>query len=323
LKVSLNVTLTVILSIVLWNSANAEDYPSKPIKIIVPFPAGGSADISTRKIASMASAKLGQQVIVENRPGAAGNIGTAIAAKAAPDGYTLAYTVLTTMAVNPHVYSNAGYQALDDFAPIVTTYKGQALLVVPAASPIGSVADLIAAAKAQPGKLSYPSGGIGSPHHLFVERLKQLAGIDLAHVPYKGDGQYMPELLAGQLHVAINFPAASLPHIKAGKLRVLAVTSNQRSKAFPPVPTLAEAGVAGYNETLWAGFAAPARTPPERIRKLNGVLREVLRSPEFVAYLDTLGYEPVADTPEQATALIRSDHERYGKIVKELGLRVE
>lgn len=320
----LSILIRAVILLPVWTCYSfADDFPNKAIRIIVPFSAGGSADISTRKIASMAGAKLGQQVIVENRPGAAGNIGTAAAAKAAPDGYTLGYVLLTTMAVNPHIYANAGYDALKDFLPIITSYKGPALLVVPESSPIKSVADLITAAKAQPGKLSYPSGGIGSPQHLFTERLKQLAGIDLAHVPYKGDAQYLPELIAGQLHVSFNFPAAALPHIKAGKLRVLAVSSSKRSPALPDVPTLAEAGVAGYNETVWAGFAAPARTPLEHVRKLNDVLREVLRSPEFVAYLDTLGYEPVADTPEQAAALTKSDYERYGKIVKELGLRVE
>lgn len=323
MKVCLNLILAVVLPTVSIDHALADDFPSKPIRIVLPFSAGGSADISTRKIASMVSQRIGQQVIVENRPGAAGNIGTAAVAKAAPDGYTLAYTLSTTMAVNPHIYANTGYDSLKDFAPIIVSYKGQALLVVPASSAIRSVADLVRAAKAQPGKLSFASGGVGSPQHLFGERLKQLAGIDLTHVPYKGDAQYLPELVSGQLDVAFNFPAAALPHLKAGKLRAIAVSSTKRNPALPNVPTLTEAGIAGYDETMWAGFAAPAGTPPERLRKLHEAFQPVLHSSEFAAYLETIGYEAVGGTPEEAAALIKSDYERYGGIVKALRLRVE
>lgn len=301
----------------------ADDFPSKPIKIIVPFPVGGSADIGTRKLGSLLGERLGQQVVIDNRPGAGGNIGTVAAAKSPSDGYTLVFILNTTMAVNPHAYANPGYRPLTDLTPICVSVKYQGILVTRADSPIASVADVVRLAKAQPGKLAYASAGIGSPQHLMTERLKQLAGIDLTHVPYKGEAQYLPELISGQVDVAFGYPAATLSQLKAGKLRALAVSSATRLPTLPDVPTLAEAGVAGYDESGWAGYAAPAGTPPERMQKLEQAFLAALRSPEFKAYVDSLGNELVAAGAAETSALIKTDYERYAKIVQALGLRIE
>ena len=301
----------------------ADDYPSRPIKIIVPFPVGGSGDTTVRKLGAVLGERLGQQIVIDNRPGAGGNIGTAVAAKSPPDGYTLVFILNTTMAVNPHAYANPGYQPLTELAPICISAKYQGILLTRPDSPIQSVAELVRLAKAQPGKLSYASAGAGSPQHLMTERLKQLAGIDLTHVPYKGEAQYFPELISGQVDVAFGYPAATLPQLKAGKLRALAVSSATRLPTLPDVPTMAEAGIGGYDERGWAGYAAPAGTPPERMQKLEQAFQSALRSPEYKAFVDGLGNELVAGSAAEARALIKADYERYGKIVKALGLRVD
>jgi tripartite-type tricarboxylate transporter receptor subunit TctC len=295
-----------LLNLLGASNALADDYPSKAIRIVVP-----------------SAARIGQPVIVDNRPGAAGNIGTAVAAKAPPDGYTIAYLLTTTLCVNPHAYADVGFDPLKDFAPITISRQGQALLAVRSGSPIQSVKDLVSRAKAQPGKLAYASAGVGSPQHLMSERLKRLAAIDLAHVPYKGEAQYLPELVSGQLDVAFIFPAIALPQIEAGKLRALAVSSTQRFPSLPDVPTLAEAGIAGYDEQVWAGYAVPAGTPAARIRRLSEVFNAAQRSQAFISFTESIGGKVLASTPEEAAALIKSDYQRYGKIVKELGLRVE
>jgi tripartite-type tricarboxylate transporter receptor subunit TctC len=316
-------THSLILLTVLPCESFADDYPTKPIKIVVPFPVGGSADIGTRRLAPLLSQQLGQSVIVENRPGAGGNIGTATVAKSAPDGYTLGFILNTTMAVNPHVYANPGYDPLKELTPIAVSVKYQGILVTRADSPIGSVADLVRSAKAQPGKLSYASAGAASPQHLMTERLKQLAGIDLLHVPYKGEAHYFPDLLAGQVDVAFGYSGATLPQLKAGKLRALAVSSAKRLPSLPDVLTMAEAGIDGYDESGWAGYAVPSGIAPERLQKLSQAFQTALHSPEFVKFVDELGNELVATKPEEAAALIKTDYERYGKIVKALGLRVD
>lgn len=312
-----------ILPGVIGRGVLADDFPNKPIKIVVPFPVGGSADVGARKLASLLSQELGQPIVIDNRPGAGGNIGTAAVAKAAPDGYTLLYVLNTTMAVNPHAYANPGYNSLSDLAPLCLSVKYQGILVTRADSPIQSIADLVRLAKALPGKPAYASAGVGSPQHLMTERLKQLAGIDLTHVPYKGEAQYLPELLTGQVDVAFGYSGATLPLLKAGKLRALAVSSATRLSSLPDVPTMAQAGIAGYDESGWAGYAAPAGIPGERLQKLQHAFQTALRSPEFRAYADTLGYELIAGSSEEAAALVKADYERYGKIVKSLGLRVD
>ncbi len=314
---------SLVFLVALTTNSLAENFPNKAIKLMMPFPVGGSADVGARKFAPLLSQQLGVPVIVDNRPGAASNIGTALLAKSEPDGHTLGYILTSTMVVNPHIYSNPGFDPLRDFVPITLTVKFQGILLVRAGSPFRSVEDLIRAAKAQPGKLSYASGGAGSPAHLMMERLKQLTGTDLLHVPYKGEAQYYPELLAGQVDVAFGFSASALPQLRSGKLRALGVSAAQRLPSLPEIPTLAEAGVTGYDESMWAGYAAPAGTPPERVRKLQQAFHTVLRSPEWVKFVDELGYEVTPTTSEEAMARLKADYERYGQIVKTLGLRID
>jgi tripartite-type tricarboxylate transporter receptor subunit TctC len=319
----LRIVLPFVLSAAVFCcDASADDFPNKPIKIIVSAQVGGAADISTRKIAALASQRLGQPIIIDNRPGASGNIGTALAAQAAPDGYTLAYFVRTTLTLNPHIYANPGFDTFRDFTPIIVSYRGPALLLVKADSPMRSVTEFIRAAKQAPGKLRYASGGTGGPTYLPMERLKHAADIDLMHVPYKGDAQYLPELANGQVEAAFAYSASALPLVRAGKLRILGVSSAKRFALLPEVPAIAET-VPGYDVTMWSGMAAPAKTPPERLRKIHAALQFALRSAELKTYFDSLGYEAVAGTPEEAAAQLKADYERDGKIAKQLGLRLE
>ena len=301
----------------------ADEYPSKPIRIIVPFPAGGSADLRTRHLAPLIAQRLKQSVIIENRPGAAGNIGTGLGAKSPPDGYTVTLILNTTVAVNPHIYRDAGFDPLKDLVPLIVMVRAAAILVVKADSPIRSVQDLIAQAKARPGKLTYGTSGPGSVQHLMGERFKKMAGIDLVHVPYKGDAPTLTDLMGGQIDMAFGAPPATLPLIESGKLRTLAVTSAKRLSILPNVPTLGESGVPGYDETFWGGFAVPTGTPGIVVKKLHEAFRSAMLAPEYQNFVTQIGAELVASTQEYAVELMKSDYERYGKIVKELGLKVE
>ncbi len=301
----------------------ADDYPSKPIRLIVPFPPGASADVRSRQIAALVAERFKQQMVVDNRPGAAGSIGTALAAKAPPDGYTVAYILNTTVAVNPHLYRDAGFDPLKDLQPFILTVSGAPFLVVKADSSIRTVKDLIEQAKAKPGKLTYGTSGAGSPQHLMGERLKQMAGIDLAAVPYKGDAPTLVDLMGGQIDMAFGFPLAALPHIQSGKLRPLAVTTAKRLSSFPDIPTLAESGVAGYDETVWTGFAVPTGTPAAIVTKLHDAFHAVMVTPEFKRDVEKSGAELIASSQEEAVARLKRDYERYGKIVKELNLKID
>ena len=301
----------------------ADEYPSKPIRIIVPFPAGASGDLRVRQLAPILSQLLKQPVVIDNRPGAAGNIGTVAGAKAPPDGYTVTFIYNGTVAVNPHLYRETGFDPRKDLVPVIVMGRGAAILVVKADSPIRSMQDLIAQAKAKPGKLTFGNSGTGSITHLMGERLKKLAGIDLVPVPYKGDAPALTDLMGGQTDMVIGYPLAAMPLIEGGKLRALAVTSATRLLNLPNTPAMAESGVPGYDETTWNGFAVPAGTPPAIIKKLHEAFRSAMLTPEFKHDLDQSGAEMVASTQEYAVELMKSDYERYGKIVKELGLKVE
>ena len=301
----------------------ADEYPSKPIRIIVPFPAGASADVRTRRLAPLVAQRLKQSVIIENRPGAAGNIGTESGAKSPPDGYTAIFIYNGTVAVNPHLYRDTGFDPRSDLVPVIVMMKSAAILVVNADSPIRSMQDLIAQAKVKPGKLTYGNSGPGSLTHLMGERLKKLAGIDLVSVPYKGDSPALTDLMGGQIDMAFGYATAALTLIEGRKLRALAVTSAKRLTSLPNIPTIAEAGVPGYDETAWAGFAVPAGTPEAIVKKLHEAFRSAMLTPEFKHDVDQSGAELVASTQEYAVQLLKSDYERYGKIVKELGLKVE
>lgn len=304
---------------VLPSFAQTDDYPSKPIRIIVPFPAGSSADVNARQIAQKLFEQMGQQIIIDNRPGANGILGAQAVARARPDGYTLLQATSHVIAVNPHLNKNPGFDALGDFSPITITGSTPALLVVSAKSPYKSVRDLLDAAKSTPGKLTFASSGEGSAQHIMGARLMQLASISLVHIPYKGETQALQDLIAGEIHLAFGFSAGTLPHVRSGALRVLALTTDKRSPTFPDIPTLAESGVAGYNELTYGVYLAPRSTPASIVKKLNGEFRTASLS--LKREIAERGGLLIANSPEEAAALLSAEFNRYGKIVKELGLK--
>ena len=299
-------------------------WPVKPLRIIVPGGAGGNVDIRARWLAQHLSSALGQSVVVENRPGAGGNIGTELGARSVPDGYTLVMIHQGTMAVNPHLYPHTGYRPLSDFIPLSRIGgAGPMLLAVRPDSPARSVADLVRMAKDKPGQLSFGSPGVGTPPHMAGELFKRLAGIDAVHVPYKGGGQAANDLMAG--HVTWTFDGTNVqqPLAQAGRIRALAVTARERLAGLPDVPTMAEAGVAGYEFTSWTGIALPAGTPPAIVRRLHGEISRILGSSEAKDYFGNLGLTAGADTPEAFSAQIRSEYARWGEFIKQTGLKAE
>ena len=301
----------------------ADEYPSKPIRFIVPFPAGSSADARTRQLVPFLTQRLKQPIIVDNRPGAAGSIGTAQAVKSPPDGYTITYVVTTTVAVGPHVYKDAAIDPRRDLIPIIVAMKTASILVVKADSPFRSAADLIAFARANPGKLTYGTSGPGSPQHLMGERLKKLAKIQIAPVPYKGDAPTLSDLMGGQIDMTFGPPPATLPLIEAGKLKALAVTSGKRMARLSDTPTIAESGVPDYDEVMWYGYAVPAGTPISIVKLLHETLRAAMLTSEFRKFTEHNGAELVASTQDFAAQLVKNDYERYKQIVKELDIKVE
>ncbi len=301
----------------------AQSYPSKPIRYVVPFAAGaGVLDIMARIVSQHLGTSLGQQVVVDNRPGAGGNVGAEIAAKAAPDGYTMLMGN-TALVVSPYLFAKLPFDPLTDFVPVTQVNSAPLLLVVHPALPVKSVAELVAYAKARPGKLNYGSGGIGTTPFLATELFKSLAGIDVVHVPYKGGAPALADLVAGQLSFMIENVPGTLPFVKDGKLRALAITSRQRLALVPEVPTMIEAGVAGYEMIGWNGIFLPKGTPAEIVMRLNADLVKVLGTAEMKEQLGKLGAEPVGGTPQQFATFVGAEARRWGKIIKDLGIKPE
>jgi tripartite-type tricarboxylate transporter receptor subunit TctC len=311
--------LLALLFATLASVVRADHYPSKTIRIVVPFPAGSSSDVQTRQIAQLLSSQMKQSVIVDNRPGANGMIGAASVARAQPDGYTLLVATSHVIAVNPHINQNPGFDALHDFAPIIITGSAPTFVVVNAASPYRSVKDVIDAAKKSPGKLTYASSGEGSAQHIMGEQLKKMAGIDLLHVPYKGETPALQDLVGGHIDLAFGFAVGTLPHVRGGKLRAIAVTSAKRLSAFPDIPTVAEAALPGYAETTMGAYLAPRGTPAPIVKKLNEEFRAALAT--IKQEIAQRGTELIASSPEEASAMLNAEYVRYEKVVKELGLR--
>ena len=304
--------------------AQEPQWPTKPLRIIVPGGAGGLVDIRARWLAPRMAAALGQSVTVENKTGAGGNIGTEMAARSAPDGYTLVIVHQGTMAVNPHLYARAGYDPLVDFIALTRIGGASAMvLAVAADSPAKDVSDLLRMARDKPGRLSFGSPGIGTPPHMAGELLKRLAGIDAIHVPYKGGGQAANDLIAGHVNWTFDGTAVQLPLIKAGRTRALAVSSSTRVAGLADVPTLAEAGVPGYEFTAWSGIAVPAGTPPRIVARLHAEISKILGSAEAVEYFSSLGLTAGADTIDGFAAQIRAEHAKWGDIIKQTGLKAE
>jgi tripartite-type tricarboxylate transporter receptor subunit TctC len=304
-------------------AALAQTYPSKPIRYVVPFAAGaGVLDIMARIVSQHLGASLGQQVVVDNRPGAGGNVGAEIAARAAPDGYTMLMGN-TALVVSPFLFAKLPFDPLTDFVPVTQVNSAPLLLVVHPSLPVKSVAELVAYAKARPGKLNYGSGGIGTTPFLATELFKVMAGIDVVHVPYKGGAPALADLVAGQLSFMIENVPGTLPLVKDGKLRALAITSRQRLALVPDVPTMIEAGVAGYEMIGWNGIFLPKDTPAEIVTRLNTDLVKVLGTAEMKEQLAKLGAEPVGGTPRQFAAFVQDESRRWGKIIKDLGIKPE
>jgi tripartite-type tricarboxylate transporter receptor subunit TctC len=300
----------------------AESYPSRPVRLIVPYAAGGNADIVGRIVAEGLTRRLGQQVIVDNRPGAASVIGTELAVRAPADGYTL-LLVASTFAVNPSLVPKLPYDTLKDLVPISLVGQTPQVLVVTPALPVNSMQEFIAYAKARPNTLNYGSTGIGSTANMAGALLNQMAGIQLVHVPYKGTAQSLTDVIAGHLHVAIPSMTSSIAHIRAGKIKALGVTSSKRSSQLPDVPTIAEAGVPGYQAVIWNGVLAPAGTPKPVLDRLSRELAAAMRSPEARARYGAMGAETIGSTPEEFAKFIRAEIEQYAKVIKAAGLKTE
>ena len=298
-------------------------YPDRTVTIVVPFPAGGTTDILARIMASSLATRTHQSFVVENRPGAGGNIGAALVAKAAPDGYTLVMGTVGTHAINMSLYKSPGYDAVRDFAPISRVANVPNVLVVPASAPYRDVKSLIAYAKAHPGELNFASSGNGTSIHLAAELFKSMTGVDMRHVPFKGSAPAVTALLGEHVNLMFDNLPSSFAQIKAGKLRALAVTSASRSPSLPDVPTIAESGLPGYEATSWFGLLAPAGTPPAIVKALDEQVVAVLADPAVRAQIDEQGAVPHPESPEDFGRFIRAEIAKWARIVKESGATVD
>lgn len=297
-----------------------ETYPTKTLRLIAPFPPGGTTDVLSRILAQKLSDSLGRQVVVDNRPGAGGNIGHEVAAKTAPDGYTLLMSSNAALVTNPHLYKRLGFDPLNDFAPISVVAKAGPVLVVHPSVPARNVKELIALAKARPGQLNYGSGGRGTPAHVVGEIFKTAAGINIVHVPYKGGILAVTDLVGGQIAMVFADMVPAVPQIKGGKLRALAVTSEQRSAALPDVPTMAEAGVAEPLPETWWAVVAPKGTPAAIVNRLNSDLAQIMKLPDVRERYTGLGVATVHTAPERVLELVRSEGPKMGKVLKAAGV---
>ena len=309
----------VALALLLCREGIAQTYPTRPVRVVVPLSPGGFADIPTRLLAPRLAAALGGALYVENRPGAGGTIGAEFVAHSAPDGHTL-LAVATPHVISPWLYKNLTYDVLRDFTPIVHVAAGPYVLVVnPKQLPAASVSDLIAAARARPGAIDFASSGNGSAQHLVGALFNSMAGVALNHVPYKGSGPAMQDLVSGQVSISFAGVPNVLAHLKAGRLRALAVTSAKRWAELPDVPTLAESGIPGYEATLWLGFAAPPRTPQAIVQRLYAETAKVLQNPELQQSYRAAGVEAQLLGPQEFAALMQTEYEKWGKVVRATG----
>jgi tripartite-type tricarboxylate transporter receptor subunit TctC len=303
--------------------AAAQTYPTKPVRLIVPFPAGGIADVFGRIIGAKLSEAWGQPVLVENRAGAGGNIGADVVAKAPADGYTLLMGSIGTQAVNVSLFRNMPYDSAKDFTPVALVLEAESLLAVHPSVPAATPAELIAYARAQPGKLSYGSAGVGTASHLAGELFKSMAHVDIAHIPYKGNVPAITDLLAGQTQMVFATMPTVLPHVKAGKLKGVAVLGLNRSAAAPEVPTLSESGLNGFEVNNWIGMFGPAGMPPAVTAKLNAAVLEVMRRPEVRQRMLAEGARFTATTPEQFAAFVGAETAKWGRLIREVGIRAD
>ncbi|MFL6563947.1 MAG: tripartite tricarboxylate transporter substrate binding protein [Burkholderiales bacterium] len=318
----MNALATVFLGILSIGSAfSAEPYPVRPIRMIVGFAPGGGTDLTARPVAQKLSELLGQQVIVENRPGAAGNIATEQVARAAPDGYTLLMGTIAALAINPGLYGNLRFDPETDLAPVIQVVDATNVLALHPSVPASSVKELIALAKEK--SLSAGSSGIGATGHLAIELFNLMAGVKLVHVPYKGGGPAMSDLVGGQVNLIFATTASAIPHLKSGRIKGIAVTTAKRSALLPDLPTISESGLAGFDANNWYGLVVPAKTPRAIIDQLNAEVTKVLNMPDVKTTLFNQGLDPAPGTPEQFGAYIRSERAKWAKVIKESGAKPE
>ena len=303
--------------------AFAQTYPDKPVRVIVPVPAGGTPDVIARMVAPGLSSLLGQQLVIDNRGGAGGLIGAELAAKALPDGYTLFFSSPGSLTILPHLQKHVNYDTLRDFLPVSLVSIGPFLLITHPSVPVKTVKELVALAKVEPGKLNYASAGNGAANHLAMELFKSMAGVNIVHVPYKGAPQAITDLIGGSVNLMFNSIPPVLQHIKAGRLRLIAVSSTKRSPQLPDVPTVSEAGVPGYESITWFGLLAPAKTPPAIVARLHRDLVKVVRAPDLKAQFEIQGYDAVGGSPAEFAAFIRAESEKYAKVIKLSGAKVD
>jgi tripartite-type tricarboxylate transporter receptor subunit TctC len=301
----------------------AQTWPAKPMRLMVPFPPGGSTDIVARIVAQKLSERLGQSIVIENRGGAGGTLGTAVVAKAAPDGYTLTVASTSTHVVAPSVYTKLDYDPVKDFAPVSLMAVSPYLLVVTPSLPAKTLQELVALAKKQPGKLNYASAGVGSTTHLAMEMLKSVSGTYMLHIPYNGNGPAGTAVIGGQVEVLFGSLPALLPHAKSGRARALAVGTPKRSPSLPDVPTVAESGYPGFDASLWLAIMAPAGTPQPILERLNREIVALIGATETREALDKAGAEPLTSTPAELAAMIRDGVPKYATIVKTAGVKPE
>ena len=311
------------LALAMGPAAAQQDYPNKPIRLIVPFTPGGVTDTGARVVADKLGARLGQSVVVDNRPGASGNIGTQMVATAAPDGYTLLLGFDGTLVINPHVYAKVPFDTLKDFVPVSKIGDAVLIIVVHPSVPAKTLSELVAYSKTNPGGVSYGSAGTGSTPHLAGELLKARTGANFVHVPYKGGGQSMTDLVGGSLPMLYTAVAGAYPFVQKGQIRPIAVSSAQRLASLPEVPTVAESGVPGFESSSWIGILAPAKTPQPIVERLQRELHAVVQSPEVRERLASLGISALGNTPAEFGLQIRADLAKYDQIVKAAKVRVD
>jgi tripartite-type tricarboxylate transporter receptor subunit TctC len=300
-----------------------ETYPSRPIKMVIPYPPGGTTDVVGRHIAQELGTELGQPIVIDNKGGASGDIGSKLVATSPPDGYTLLFVPMGTFAVNPHISKNSTINPLKDFVPIARVADASVVIVVNSSVPAKSLAELIALAKSKPGSLNYGSSGSGGTPHLAGEIFKSTAKVDVVHVPYKGGGPALVGLLAGDVSVMFTMLPSAAGHIKAGKIRTLAVTSSKRSAAFPDIPTTAELGFPSFDVLEWYAIFGPSGMDPAKVQLISSAMNKVLAKPSVLKFIADNGLEPGSGTPEQLGALVRDDYAKFGRVVTEAGVKAD
>jgi tripartite-type tricarboxylate transporter receptor subunit TctC len=312
-----------IAGILASQTAHAQAYPAKPIRLIIPYPPGGGVDAIMRPFAQHLSARLGQQIIIDNRGGSGGSIAMQAAARAAPDGYTIAAPITAQLAINPALYSSLPYDPIKDFAPITLFADGAYILVVHPSLPVKTMGEFLQLARKRPGEIHYGSAGNGSGGHLAGALLVSMTGIKMVHVPYKGGGPAQVGLLSGEIQADFEVWAYARGHIESGRIRALAVTTARRPKSLPDFPTVAESGVPGYDSGVWYALVAPAGTPREIIERLNRETVAVLKNPEYTKLLADQAIDPIGSTPEELGQYIRREVDKWAKVVKDTGARID